>query len=144
MKPLSPTLFELFDYDDRNDLRQEGLTGAVLDYTQHPYIIFGTFIRSVENFFIICQTYRNTYGEKFDKIEERLKHHYFDRVYGFLERFDETQLEHIIEAKQFTDSEILYAVKSVLDFYESIEDYRKCDRLWKILLLTVGEKVGRT
>jgi hypothetical protein len=144
MKPLSPTLFELFDYDDQNDLRQEGLTGAVLDYTQHPYIIFGTFIRSVENFYIICQTYRNTYGDKFDKIEERLKHQYFDRVYGFLERFDETQLEHIIEARQFTDSEILYAVKSVLDFYESIEDYRKCDRLWKILLLTVGEKVGRT
>lgn len=142
MKPLSPSLFKLFDYSDEGDLQQEGLTGAVLDFTQHPYIIFGTFIRSVENFYIICQTYRNTYGEKFDKIEERLKHQYFDRVYGFLERFDETQLEHIIEARQFTDSEILYAVKSVLEFYESIEDYRKCDRLWKILLLTVGEKVG--
>ena len=142
MKPLPPSFFDLFDYSDEDDMQKEGFAQAVIDYTQHPYIIFGTFLRSVENFYIICERYRNTYGEKFERIEQTLKQTYFNRVYGFLERFDETKLEHILEARQFDDSEIAFAIDSLLEFYEEVEDYEKCARLWKILKLTIGEKVG--
>ena len=142
MKSLPPSFFDLFDYSDEDDLTKEGFAEAVMDYTQHPYIIFGTFLRSVENFYIICERYRNTHGEKFDRIEQHLKHLYFDRLYRFLDRFDETQLEHILEAKQFNDAEIAFAIESLITFYESIEDYEKCARLWKIFSLTVGEKVA--
>ena len=142
MKSLPPSFFDLFDYSEEDDLNKEGFAAAVMDYTQHPYIIFGTFLRSVENFYIICERYRNQYGEKFDRIEQHLKHTYFDRLYKFLDRFDETQLEHILEARQFDDAEIAFAIESLITFYESIEDYEKCARLWKIFSLTVGEKVG--
>ena len=65
MKPLPPSFFNLFDYSDESDLNKEGFAEAVMDYTQHPYIIFGTFLRSVENFYIVCERYRNSYGDKF-------------------------------------------------------------------------------
>ncbi len=142
MKPLPPSFFNLFDYSDEGDLNKEGFAQAVIDYTQHPYIIFGTFLRSVENFYIVCERYRNSYGDKFERIEQQLKHTYFDRLYNFLDRFDENKLEHILEARQFDDSEIAFAVDSLLEFYEEIEDYQKCARLWKILQLTLGEKVA--
>jgi hypothetical protein len=90
----------------------------------------------------VCERYRNSYGDKFERIEQQLKHTYFDRLYRFLDRFDENKLEHILEARQFDDSEIAFAIDSLLEFYEAIEDYEKCARLWKILKLTIGEKVG--
>ncbi len=55
MKPLPPSFFNLFDYSDEGDLQKEGFAEAVMDYTQHPYIIFGTFLRSVENFLVLLK-----------------------------------------------------------------------------------------
>lgn len=132
MKSLPPAFLSIFDYDDQDDLNKEGFAKAVIDYTQHPYIIFGTVIKCVENFFIISEMYRKKYGEKYQSIEQTVRKAYFDRVYTYLERFDESKYEHVVEAKKFTPQEIAFAMEELRDHYEGIEEYERCARIQKI------------
>lgn len=133
MKSLPPSFFKLFDYSDKDDLQKEGFTQAVIDYTQHPYIILGSVIKGVENFHIICDMYRRQYGSKFDAIELPLKQKYFDRLYGYLESFDESDCDHVLEALKFTQQEIAYALLNMRDHFEKNEQYEECIKIQSII-----------
>jgi len=133
MKPIPPILLDIFNYSDEQDVKGEGYVGAVIDYTKHPYIILGSVIRGVENFYIMCEMFRNKYGDKFDAIEETLKQKYFDRLYGFLLRFDESNSEHILEAMKFDRQEVSYALLAMRSYFEECEEYEKCIKIHDIL-----------
>ena len=45
MKPLDPSFFDMFDYSDGEDLERAGVIGALSDYLEHPYLLFGSVIR---------------------------------------------------------------------------------------------------
>ena len=141
MKSLPPAFLSIFDYDDQEDLNKEGFTKAVIDYTQHPYIIFGTVIKCVENFFIISEMYRKKYGEKYESIEQTVRKAYFDRVYTYLDKFDESKYEHVVEARKFTPQEIAFAMEELRDHFEGTEEYERCARIQKINNI-LGEKVA--
>lgn len=142
MKALPPSFFALFDYSDKEDLEREGVTQAVLDYTRHPYIIIGSFVKGVENFYIICQGYHRQYGRQFERVEQTVKLKYFNRLYVFLESFEENNLEHVLKVQDFDHGEITFAFDQVITFYESLEEYEKCARLHKILQVITGVEVG--
>lgn len=142
MKALPPSFFNLFNYSDKEDIEKEGITQAVLDYTHHPYIIIGSFIKGVENFYIICQGYHRQYGRQFERVEQTVKQKYFDRLYTFLENFKENNLEHVLQVQDFDHSEITFAFDQVISFYESTEEYEKCARLHKILHVITAVEVG--
>ena len=133
MKPIPPALLDIFGYSDENDLKQEGYVGAVMDYTRHPYIIFGSVIKGVENFYIVCEMYNRQYGDKFEAIEQTLKQKYFDRLYGFLERFDESNCDHVLEALKFTQQEIAYALFNMREHFEKNEQYEECVKIQSII-----------
>ena len=141
MKSLPPAFLSIFDYDDQDDLNKEGFAKAVIDYTQHPYIIFGTVIKCVENFFIISEMYRQKYGEKYQAIEQTVRKAYFDRVYTYLDKFDESKYEHVVEARKFTPQEIAFAMEELRDHFEGTEEYERCARIQKIYNI-LGEKVA--
>ena len=133
MKAIPPILLDIFNYSDEQDVKGEGYVGAVMDYTKHPYIILGSVIRGVENFYIMCEMFRKQYGDKFDTIEEPLKQKYFDRLYGFLLRFDESNSEHILEAMRFDRSEVSYALLSMRVHFEEREQYENCVKIHNVL-----------
>jgi len=133
MKPIPPILLDIFNYSDEQDVEGEGYAGAVMDYTKHPYIILGSVIKGVENFYIMCEMFRNKYGEKFDTIEETLKQQYFDRLYGFLLRFDESNSEHVLEAMKFDRSEVAYALLAMREHFEKREQYENCVKIRDVL-----------
>ena len=133
MKAIPPILLDIFNYSDEQDVKDEGYVGAVMDYTKHPYIILGSVIRGVENFYIMCEMFRKQYGDKFDTIEEPLKQKYFDRLYGFLLRFDESNSEHILEAMRFDRSEVSYALLSMRVHFEEREQYENCVKIHNVL-----------
>ena len=141
MKSLPPAFFSIFEYDDQDDLNKEGFTKAVIDYTRHPYIIFGTVIKCVENFFIISEMYRQKYGEKYQAIEQTVRKAYFDRVYTYLDKFDESKYEHVVEARKFTPQEITFAMEELRDHFEGTEEYERCARIQKIYNI-LGEEVA--
>jgi len=132
MKPLDPSFFNMFDYSDGEDLERAGVIESLKDYLEHPYLLFGSVIRGVENFYIIREMYTRHYKEEFERVEENVKSKYFNRLYHFLERFDENDDDFIAEAKRFEIPESSYALISLRSYFESIEEYEKCAKIQSI------------
>jgi len=132
MKPLDPSFFDMFDYSDERDLERAGAIEALSDYLEHPYIIFGSVIRGVENYYIVREMFSRKHGEQFESIEESLQKKYFNRLYSMLKRFDESNCDHVIEAQRFEKHESGWALLELRQYFESIEDYKKCAKIQSI------------
>ena len=132
MKHLDPSFFDMFDYSDERDLERAGAIEALSDYLEHPYILFGSVIRGVENYYIIREMYSRKYKEQFESIEESLQKKYFNRLYVMLERFDESDSNHILEAQRFERHESGWALLELRQYFESAEDYEKCAKIQSV------------
>ena len=133
MKRLDPSFFDMFDYSDEGDLERAGAIEALSDYLEHPFILFGSVIRGVENYYIIREMYSRKYKEQFEAIEESLQHKYFNRLYIMLERFDESNCEHVLEAQRFERHESGWALLELRQFFEEVEDYEKCAKIQSVI-----------
>jgi len=133
MKRLDPSFFDMFDYSDESDLKRAGAIEALSDYLEHPFILFGSVIRGVENYYIIREMYNRKYKEQFESIEESLQHKYFNRLYIMLERFDESNCEHVLEAQRFERHESGWALLELRQFFEEVEDYEKCAKIQSVI-----------
>ena len=132
MKPLDPSFFDMFDYSDGEDLERAGMIDSLSEYLEHPYLLFGSVIRGVENFYIVREMYTRQYREEFERVEESVKAKYFNRLYHFLERFDENDDDFIAEAKRFEIPESSYALISLRSYFEEKEEYEKCAKIQSI------------
>jgi len=132
MKPLDPSFFDMFDYSDGEDLERAGVIDALSSYLEHPYLLFGSVIRGVENFYIVREMYTRHYKEQFERVEENVRAKYFNRLYHFLERFDENDDDFIAEARRFEVPESSYALLTLRSYFESIEEYEKCAKIHSI------------
>lgn len=132
MKRLDPSFFDMFDYSDERDLERAGAIEALSDFLEHPYIIFGSVIRGMENYYIVREMYSRKYGDKFAAIEEQLQNKYFNRLYTMLERFDESNSSHILEAQRFERHESGWALLELRQYFENIEDYEKCIKVQSV------------
>ena len=133
MKRLDPSFFDMFDYSDERDLKRAGAIEALSDYLEHPYILFGSVIRGVENYYIIREMMSRRHGEQFAAIEESLQQKYFNRLYIMLERFDESNCDHVLEAQRFERHESGWALLELRQYFEAVEDYEKCVKIQSIL-----------
>ena len=133
MKRLDPSFFDMFDYSDESDLERAGAIEALSDYLEHPFILFGSVIRGVENYYIIREMYSRKYKEQFESIEESLQHKYFNRLYIMLERFDESNSNHVLEAQRFERHESGWALLELRQFFEEVEDYEKCVKIQSVI-----------
>lgn len=132
MKPLDPSFFDMFDYSDGEDLERAGMIDSLSDYLEHPYLLFGSVIRGVENFYIVREMYTRQYKEEFERVEEKVQAKYFNRLYHFLERFDESDNDFIAEAKRFEVPESSYALLALRSYFEAKEEYEKCAKIQSI------------
>ncbi len=133
MKRLDPSFFDMFDYSDERDLERAGAIEALSDYLEHPYILFGSVIRGVENYYIVREMLSRRHGEQFAAIEESLQKKYFDRLYIMLERFDESNCDYVLEAQRFERHESGWALLELRQYFESVEEYEKCIKIQSIL-----------
>ena len=133
MKRLDPSFFDMFDHSDERDLERAGAIEALSDYLEHPYIVFGSVIRGVENYYIIREMYSRKYKEQFGAIEENLQLKYFNRLFIMLERFDESNSNHVLEAMRFEKHESGWALLELRDFFEKIEEYVKCAKVQSVI-----------
>ena len=132
MKRLDPSFFDMFDYSDERDLERAGAIEALSDFLEHPYIIFGSVIRGVENYYIVREMFSRKYKEQFGSIEESLQNKYFNRLYTMLERFDESNCDHVLEAQRFEKHESGWALLELRKHFETIEDYEKCAKIQSV------------
>lgn len=124
MKKLNTNqLFDIFLIGDE-EIYKEHQAEDVLD---NSFILFGTVIKGVENYYIIDQLYQKKYGEQYDSVRDSIKLKYFIGLVRYLERIEEIQEDtlHIIE-DEFGLQAIDYALQEMLDLFIEVEHYEKC------------------
>lgn len=124
MKKLNTNqLFDIFLIGDE-EIYKEHQAEDVLD---NSFILFGTVVKGVENYYIIDQLYQKKYGEQYDSVRDSIKLKYFIGLVRYLERIEEIQEDtlHIIE-DEFGLQAIDYALQEMLDLFIEVEHYEKC------------------
>ena len=102
----------------------------------------GMVLRGLENYKLMSLIYHRKYPEMFERQESYIKHKYYNKLYGYLNRIDIKQLEvayHVGES--YSRDEISIALDILIDFYVKVEEYEKCAKIVEYKELLVLEEV---
>ena len=124
----SEEIFKLFSQGDEQVYHDNG----VQDILDTPFVLFGTVIRGVYNYFTIDTIYSYKYGKQYDSVSDSIKMKYFAGLLKYLERIDISNLDTVNELlDQFEPQEVHSALQQLLNFYEKKEMYEKCSFIFK-------------
>lgn len=124
MQPLDPhTLFSIFEKGDEEVYREHGMT----DVLNNPYVLMGMVVRGMENFHMIDMMYSKRYPEEYKEVKSKVKDKYYNKLYLYLTRIDSTKFEAIYTiGTSFDISEVHNSLYELLQYFESKEEYEKC------------------
>jgi hypothetical protein len=124
------TLFDVFQAGDEEVYKEHGVE-HMLD---NSFVLLGTVVKGVENYYIIDQLYKKKYGEEYDSQRENIKLTYFKGLMKYLERIGEIQLDTLSMIEdEFGIQAIEYAFSEMTEFFLSVEYYEECSLLKKYL-----------
>lgn len=132
------TLFSIFEQGDEEIYREHNITG-VLD---NPYVLIGMVVTGVENFNLIDKIYLLKYGDKYARVQNTVKHKYFNRLYNYLTRVNLNELQD--EYTIGDDYEIDRGINSLTElllYYQVREHYEKCSIVKKFCDLLIDKKL---
>ena len=139
MNKLDPhTLFSIFEQGDEEIYKEHGQQ----DVLKNPFVLMGMVLRGLENYRLMSLIYHRRYPEMFERQETSIKHKYFNKLYGYLNRIDLKQLEttyHIGES--YSRDEISLALDVLIKFFVQVEEYEKCAKIVEYKDLLVLEEV---
>ena len=129
MKKLdSKGLFNIFSQGDEAIYEEHGIPQAL----DNDFVLFGTVIRGVENYFIIDKIYSYKFGEEYDSVSDSIKMKYFNALIKYLERIDITQSDILGDLlDEFEPQVVKNVLQELLYFYEEKEVYEQCVIIFK-------------
>ena len=129
MKKLdSKGLFNIFSQGDEAIYHEHGILQAL----DNDFVLFGTVIRGVENYFIIDKIYSYKFGEEYDSVSDSIKMKYFNALIKYLERIDITQSDTLGDLlDEFEPQVVKNVLQELLYFYEEKEVYEQCVIIFK-------------
>lgn len=139
MHKLDPsTLFSIFDQADDQVYKEHGLE----DLLQNPYVVMGTVVTGVENFYLIDKIYCLRFKEEYERVRSGIKLKYFSRLYNYLTEINLEQSNDLYTVGTgFDIDRSLPALKDLLYFFETIEHYEKCALIKKFIDLLYSKKL---
>lgn len=139
MNKLDPhTLFSIFEQGDEEIYIEHGQQ----DVLKNPFVLMGMVLRGLENFKLMTLIYTRKYPELFKKQQGYIKHKYYNKLFGYLNRIDVKQLEiayHVGES--YSRDEIALALEELINFFVTVEEYEKCAIIVKYKELLILEQV---
>ena len=139
MNKLDPhTLFSIFEQGDEEIYIEHGQQ----DVLKNPFVLMGMVLRGLENYRLMALIYHRKYPEMFERQEGHIKHKYYNKLYGYLNRIDIRQLEiayHVGES--YSRDEISLALDELTNFFIKVEEYEKCAKIVQYKELLVLEEV---
>ena len=116
-------LFSIFNATDEEVFREEH-SEELLD---NPYVLMGMVLRGVENFTVLDDMYTYKHGKDYKDVRPKVKHAYFLRLYGFLDRinFSKYNFEYMI-GSDFSVEQTDRALNMMLHHFVGYEHYEKC------------------
>ena len=117
------SLFSIFEKGDE-DIHRDSHYKIQLDSS---FILLGTVIRGVDNYFLIDQLYTNRYQERYLSVKENLKLKYFIRLVKVLQRITEFHSKTAsMLVDEFGETTIIYVFQYLLSYFEENEYYEIC------------------
>ena len=121
-------LFNIFQMEDE-EVYREHQSEDVLD---NSFVLFGTVVKGVENYYIIDQLYKKRYGQQYDCVRDSIKLKYFTGLMRYLERIEEIPGGTVIALQdEFGLQSINYTLQEILNLFIEVEYYEKCTILSK-------------
>ena len=124
MNKLDPhTLFSIFEQGDEQVYEEHGLE----DTLNNPYVLMGMVLQGLENFTLMDIMYTRHYGENYKRVKTTIKHKYYNKLYGYLERIDSNNFDSIHKiGESFDKQAVNIALATLIVHYELLEEYEKC------------------
>lgn len=93
----------------------------------NAFILFGTVVKAVENFYILDQMYQTRDNEQYKLNREKIKLKYFLGLMKYFDRIDLLSVDTVMHLEdEFGGQAIKYALEELLLFSEQIEYYEQC------------------
>jgi len=138
MQKLNPhTLFSIFEKGDEEVYKEHGAE----DLLENPFVLMGMVTRGLENYEMMRMLYLKNYPKEFVKAEPIIKHKYYNRLYNYLLRINLKSIESIYTIGDSYDKKSTsFALNTLLQYFESIEEYEKCQDIVSYIQMLVLEE----
>ena len=130
-KKLDPhTLFSLFEKGDEEIYKEHGQDEVL----KNPFVLMGMVVRGLENYYIMDGMYSRSYGKKYTEAKPKVRYHYFNKLYDYLNRIDIDDTDNIYKiGESFQKGEVDLCLNHLRKYFEKIEEYEKCAILKKYI-----------
>ena len=139
MQKLDPnSLFSIFEQGDEQVYQEHNLQSLLQD----PYVVVGTVVTGVENFYLIDKIYSLRFKQDYQNIREGIRLKYYNKLYNYLleiSSMDSHLLSNI--ATDFDIDRSIHSLTDMLYFFQDIEHYEKCAVIKKFTDLLYNKKL---
>ena len=127
MQKLDPhTLFSIFEQGDEQIYKENN----VEDLLNNPYVLLGTVVSGVENFYLIDKIYTLKHEEEYGRVRDSIKLKYYTKLYKYLDRVTPLEVDIIQKIDpQWELDRYINGISDLLYFFEDIEHYEKCAKI---------------
>lgn len=113
------SIFSIFNNIDQEEFHHTEPT--------NNFLLMGSIIRGVDNYFLLDQIYTNRYRERYFSVKDILKLKYFIQLVNKLRRVNEFKLETAsFLVDEFGRSTIIYVFQYLLNYCEEQELFEDC------------------
>lgn len=126
------SLLNIFEKDDLQIYKDH----EIEDIFFNERVIFGTVIRSIENFYLLDKTSREgSFRDRYEVIRDQVQLKYFNKYFYLLSTIDNPSTDTIDPTiKDLGVERVKESLSSFLNFFISTEDYLKCSKIKEFLI----------
>jgi len=123
-------IFTIFDNYDDVVYEQDDLQ----DVYSNDFIVLGSVIKSIENFYLLDKIQRHRYGIHYDEVFDKIQLRYFSQAMKMLDRIDDIdRYSADMVAAEFGTSHVRDILDKMLQVFIIHEHYEKCSKINKFI-----------
>lgn len=125
------SLLDIFEKDDLEIYEDHEVVSTFFN----ERVIFGTVVRSIENFYLLDETsQRGSFRDRYEVIRDQVQLKYFNKYFYLLNTIDSLSLDTIDPTVRDLGVErVRNNLTSFLNFFITAEDYLKCSKIKEFL-----------
>lgn len=123
-------IFTIFDNHDDVVYEQEDLH----EVYSNDFIVLGSVIKSIENFYLLDKIQRHRYGIHYDEVFDKIQLRYFSQAMKMLDRLDQVDRYSVdMVVAEFGTAHVHDILHRMLQVFIKHEHYEKCAKLTNLL-----------
>ena len=131
MQPLNKnTLFSIFESCD------EEIYKEATDALKNPYVLMGLVLNGLQSYILMDVMYKRNYPQEYKRVSTSIKYKYYSRIYSYLTRINSDRFETIYTiGTSYEKDDVFDGLDEMRIYFESVEEYEKCNVIKKYIKL---------